>query len=183
MTYGLGTVNENLPAFVVLPDIIHPQGGSANWSNGFLPAQYQGTEFRPAGPPILDLNPPSGVSPQVQRQNLDLLRALNEYHQERQPWHGELAARIESYELAYRMQAEVPAVVDVEKEPEETRRMYGVGEKETDSFGGVVSWPGVWLLTVCASFRCTPPAGIPTITSSARTLTGCAPRRSPSPGS
>jgi Protein of unknown function (DUF1501) len=135
VTYGLGTLNENLPAFVVLPDIIHPQGGSANWSNGFLPAQYQGTEFRPNGPPILDLNPPSGVAPEAQRQNLDLLRALNDYHQERQPWHGELAARIESYELAYRMQAEVPAVVDIEKEPEETRRMYGIGEKETDGFG------------------------------------------------
>lgn len=134
-TYGLGTMNENLPAFVVLPDIIYPQGGTANWSNGFLPAHYQGTTFRPSGPPVLDLQPPANVSRELQRQNLNLLAELNAYHQERHPWHDELASRIEAYELAYRMQAEIPHVVEIEKEAEETKQLYGIGEKETDSFG------------------------------------------------
>src|SRR5437763_931295 len=77
VTYGLGTVNENLPAYVVLPELNFPQGGSANWSNGFLPAQYQGTTFRPTGSPMLDLNPPAGVTRAEQRENLDLMAELN----------------------------------------------------------------------------------------------------------
>ena len=135
VTYGLGTLNENLPAFVVMPDLIYPQGGAANWSNGFLPAHYQGTPFRATGTPLLDLNPPAGVTPELQRANLDLLGRFNASHQLRHPDHGELASRIESYELAYRMQAEVPEVIDIEKEPEETKQLYGVGEEATDSFG------------------------------------------------
>ena len=73
MTYGLGSVNQNLPAFVVLPEVSYPQGGSPNWGNGFLPANYQGTALRAAGVPILDLQPPPEIAPEHQRANLDLL--------------------------------------------------------------------------------------------------------------
>lgn len=135
VTYGLGSLNENLPSFVVLPDTTHPQGGSPNWSNGFLPAHYQGTAFRATGSPILDLNPPAGVTRDQQRLNLDLLAQLNGKHQERHPAHDDLAARVETYELAFRMQAEVPALVDLGNEPEATKSLYGIGADETDSFG------------------------------------------------
>jgi hypothetical protein len=134
-TYGLGTSNQNLPAFVVLPEGAYPQGGSANWSNGFLPPYYQGTALRSQGSAILDLNPPPGVSRETQRANLDLLAELNRADLERHPDQGELAARMASYELAFRMQAEVPGVVDLSRESEETKAMYGIGQPETDSFG------------------------------------------------
>jgi hypothetical protein len=129
VSYGLGTENENLPAYVVLPDVAYPQGGSANWSNGFLPAHYQGTALRSKGAPVLDMNPPPGVREEHQRKNLDLLGKLNKLHQQKHPNHEELAARIESYELAFRMQAEMPEVVDLSKESQATLEMYGVGEK------------------------------------------------------
>ncbi|HTM51565.1 MAG TPA: DUF1501 domain-containing protein [Bryobacteraceae bacterium] len=135
VSYGLGTVNENLPAFLVLPDIGYPQGGSANWSNGFLPAHYQGTVLRPAGSPILDMEPPPGVTLEMERGNLDTLAALNRMHQRSRPEFKDLTARIESYELAFRMQAEMPEAVNIEKEREETRQLYGIGGKETDSLG------------------------------------------------
>src|SRR3989442_7440608 len=135
VSYGLGTVNENLPAFLVLPDIGYPQGGSANWSNGFLPAHYQGTVLRPTGSPILDMEPPPGVTSSMQRENLDTLATLNRMSQRSHPEFKDLAARIESYELAFRMQAEMPPAVNIEKEPEETRRLYGIGNPETDSLG------------------------------------------------
>jgi hypothetical protein len=133
--YGLGTVNQNLPAFVVLPEVAYPQGGAANWSNGFLPAHYQGTPLRPAGAPILDLNPPPGVSRQQQRADLDLLAQLNAADQQRNPHHGDLAARMEAYELAFRMQTEVPGVLDLAGETAKTRELYGIGRPEPDSFG------------------------------------------------
>ncbi|MCA9215511.1 MAG: DUF1501 domain-containing protein [Planctomycetales bacterium] len=135
VNYGLGSVNENLPGFVVLPNTSYPQGGSANWSNGFLPAQFQGTPFRATGSPILDLNPPQWVSRDRQRANLDLLSSLNEKHLEARPGRNDLEARMESYELAYRMQTEVPEVLDLSAESAETLRMYGIGERKTDSFG------------------------------------------------
>jgi hypothetical protein len=135
VTYGLGTVNENLPAFVVLPEIAYPQGGSANWSNGFLPAHFQGTSLRSTGSPILDLNPPPGVTRERQRKNLDLMAELNRLHQQKYPGHDELPARLESYELAFRMQAEIPDIINIDKEPEETKALYGIGEKETNDFG------------------------------------------------
>lgn len=134
-TYGLGTLNQNLPAFVVLPEVAYPQGGAANWSNGFLPAYYQGTPLRPEGSPILDLNPPYGVSREAQRRNLDLLAALNRIDVERHPYQTELAARMETYELAYRMQMEVPEVIDLSGEDQRTLEMYGIGREETNSFG------------------------------------------------
>ncbi|MDX1982151.1 MAG: DUF1501 domain-containing protein [Bryobacteraceae bacterium] len=135
--YGLGTENQNLPAFVVLPDVAFPQGGAANWSNGYLPAHYQGTPLRPEGAPILDMAPPDGVTPARQRANLDLLGELNRMHRTRHPHHDELAARIESYELAFRMQAEMPGVLDLSRESPKTLEMYGIGgpNKDADAVG------------------------------------------------
>jgi hypothetical protein len=132
VSYGLGTVNQNLPSFIVLPDVAYPQGGAANWSNGYLLAHYQGTPLRPEGAPVLDMKPPAGVSDERQRANLELLKEMNRRHQERHPEHAELAARIESYELAFRMQAEMPGVVDLSKESKETLEMYGIGSRNKD---------------------------------------------------
>ena len=137
VSYGLGTENQNLPSFIVLPDVAYPQGGAANWSNGFLPAHYQGTPLRSAGAPVLDMTPPPGVTPERQRANLDLLMSLNRMHQERHKEHAELAARIESYELAFRMQAEMPGVADLSKESRQTLEMYGIGgpDRDADALG------------------------------------------------
>lgn len=134
-TYGLGTLNQNLPAFVVLPEGAYPQGGAANWSNGFLPAFFQGTPLRPHGSPILDLHPPTGVTRDVERANLDLLAKLNRADSEKHPQHTELAARMEAYELAFRMQTQVPNVIDLRSETPATLAAYGIGQPETDSFG------------------------------------------------
>ena len=135
VTYGLGTENENLPAFMVLPDVTFPQGGAANWASGYLPAHYQGTALRTSGTPILDLQPPPGVTREQQRRNLDLLAELNRQHRERNAQHDELAARMEAYELAFRMQTEVPSVLSIYGETEATRRLYGIGEPDSDAFG------------------------------------------------
>ncbi|MEM8733023.1 MAG: DUF1501 domain-containing protein [Planctomycetota bacterium] len=135
VTYGLGTENDNLPGFVVLPRSSYPQGGAANWSNGFLPADYQGTSLRPQGSPILNLSPPDGVTAQQQRANLDLLEQLNRNHLASRPGRSDLEARLNSYELAYRMQTEVPQVLDLEGETRETRDLYGIGAPKTAAFG------------------------------------------------
>ncbi|MDF1845295.1 MAG: DUF1501 domain-containing protein [Rubripirellula sp.] len=134
-TYGLGTINENLPGFVVLPRSSYPQGGAANWSNGFLPATFQGTPLRPQGSPILDLRPPSGVSRERQRNNLDLLTQLNNSHLQQRTGRTELEARMKSYELAFRMQTEIPDILDLEGEDKSTLEMYGIGSNKTDAFG------------------------------------------------
>ena len=131
--YGLGTENANLPGFVVLPDAAYPQGGAANWSNGFLPAQFQGTPLRGQGAPVLDMRPPGYVDPEQQRANLDLLGDLNRRHQRQHPDHEDLAARIESYELAFRMQAEMPEAVDIDAEPEKTQELYGIRSPNADA--------------------------------------------------
>ncbi len=135
VNYGLGSLNQNLPGFIVLPEISYPQGGSANWSNGYLPAHYQGTPLRPKGSPILDLTPPAGITPEHQRRNLDLIGKLNEAHMQEHPWHEELKARMDNYELAFRMQMQVPEVLDLSKEDEKTKQMYGIGSEATDAFG------------------------------------------------
>ena len=135
VNYGLGTLNQNLPGFVVLPRTSYPQGGASNWSNGFLPASYQGTPLRPQGSPILDLNPPPGVSRERQRKNLDLLAALNKKHLDTRPGRSELNARMASYELAYRMQTEVPGILDLGGEKATTLERYGIGDSKTDAFG------------------------------------------------
>ena len=135
VNYGLGTLNENLPGFVVLPRSSYPQGGAGNWSNGYLPASFQGTPLRPQGSPILDLNPPAGVTRETQRSNLDLLAKLNGKHLSTRPGRSDLEARMESYELAYRMQAEVPDILDLDGEDQATLEKYGVGDPKTDAFG------------------------------------------------
>jgi hypothetical protein len=135
VNYGLGTMNDNLPGFVVLPRTAYPQGGAGNWSNGFLPADFQGTPLRSQGSPILDLNAAGGIPRERQRSNLDLLERLNRKHLEKRPERSELDARIASYELAYRMQMEVPGVIDLEGEKESTREAYGIGSPDTDAFG------------------------------------------------
>ncbi|MFM9092119.1 MAG: DUF1501 domain-containing protein, partial [Verrucomicrobiota bacterium] len=135
VTYGLGSLNRNLPGFVVLPEVSYPQGGASNWGSGYLPAVYQGTPLRAKGAPILDLAPPAGVTADRQRRNLDLLAHLNAGHAARHPGADALAARMESYELAYRMQLEVPGVLDLEGEDAATRELYGIGRDPTDAFG------------------------------------------------
>jgi hypothetical protein len=135
VSYGLGTENANLPSFVVLPGEYYPQGGAANWSNGFLPAYHQGTPLRSQGSPILNLYPPEGVPPSVERSNLDLLRRFEMAHSANHPEHESLSARMHNYELMYRMQTDVPGVLDIDGEDESTKAMYGIGEAPTDSFG------------------------------------------------
>lgn len=136
VTYGLGTENDSLPSFVVMID---PRGGpigsASNWSAGFMPAAYQGTLFRGQGSPLLDLATPPGVSPKQQRESLDLLKTLNEAHEKARPASSELAARIESYELAYRMQSEATNVVDLSKEDAKTHERYGLNDRRTADFG------------------------------------------------
>lgn len=134
-TYGLGSVNQNLPGYVVMTELALPQAGSTNWSNGFLPAYFQGTRLRPEGSPILDLEPPKHRSRAHQRRALDALAALNQDHLQRHPEHSDLAARMESYELAYRMQTAVPDIIDLKSEPQHVRDMYGLERKETSAFG------------------------------------------------
>jgi hypothetical protein len=137
VSYGLGTENQNLPSFVVLPDVAYPQGGAANWSSGYLPAYYQGTPLRPEGAPVLDMSPPKTVTSIQQAANLAFLRELNRMHQAANPDHAELAARMESYELAFRMQAEMPEIVDLHREPKATLEMYGIGgdDRDQDALG------------------------------------------------
>ena len=136
ITYGLGTENENLPGFIVFTDYRGgPINGAPNWSIGYMPAAYQGTPFRPTGEPIIDLQPPKGTDPAQQRKWLDMLGKLNEQHLERNPEDSELAARIYSYELAFKMQISATDAIDIAKETQATRRLYGVDEKPTDYFG------------------------------------------------
>ena len=136
LTYGLGSENENLPGFIVFTDYRGgPIGGPPNWGNGFMPAAYQGTQFRSVGDPVVDLNPPKEISREGQRKWLDLLRRLNEEHLNRNPQDSELTARIASYELAYRMQSRAPEAIDISRESEATRRLYGLDEKVTEYFG------------------------------------------------
>jgi hypothetical protein len=136
VTYGLGSENQNLPAFVVIYDARGgPFGGPANWSAGFMPAAYQGTIFRSSGDPIIDLKPPAEVSPEQQRARLDLLGKLNELDLKKYPGSSELAARISSYELAYRMQGCAPEAVNIESESEATRKLYGMDNPTTEPFG------------------------------------------------
>jgi hypothetical protein len=133
--YGLGTGNENLPAFVVLTDAGEVNGGPKNWSSGFLPAVYQGTQLRSEGSPIYHLAPPPGLTPERQRAKLDLLAGLNRHFSADKPDDSELTARLASYELAWRMQSAAPEAVDLAGETEATRRLYGLDRKETAKFG------------------------------------------------
>ncbi len=136
ISYGLGTENSNLPAFVVLPD---PgggvKGGPPAWGSGYLPAAFQGTTMRPGKQPILHLLPQPGMTSERQLKVLDLVRTLNRDHAVARDSDDELQARIESYELAFRMQTAAPEAVDLTQESQSTQRLYGIGEKDTDEFG------------------------------------------------
>ncbi len=133
--YGLGSMNENLPSFVVLTDQGEVNGGPKNWSSGFLPAIYQGTQFRNEGAPILHLAPPGGMTPERQRNKLDLLNRLNRRFAEDKAEDSELNARMNSYELAWRMQSAAPEVTDLSGETAATRQLYGLDDQETGKFG------------------------------------------------
>ena len=136
VNYGLGTENENLPGFVVMLD---PKGGpisgAKNWSSGFMPASYQATMMRSQGEPILDLALPDGMTRSMQRRMLDRLRRYNTSHQRPRIDNSNLAARIASYELAYRMQMHAPEAVDLAQETAGTQQLYGLDQKRTESFG------------------------------------------------
>ncbi len=134
--YGLGSLNENLPAFVVLLDRQQmPHGGVRNWGTGFMPATYQGMLFENGPVPIPNLNPPAGVSDNRQTMKLDLLAGMNRRHAEAHGNDDELEARIKSYELAYRMQAHAPESVDLGRETEATKSMYGMDREITEPLG------------------------------------------------
>src|ERR1700683_3026928 len=134
ITYGLGSESENLPAYVVMPQPEGtPEGGTPCWGAGFLPAVYQATVFRSGPSPILNLRPPAGVTPERQRRTLDFLQKMNEM--DTLASENEMAARISSYELAFRMQSYAPEAVDLSKETEATKQLYGVDQKRTSEFG------------------------------------------------
>ncbi len=130
LSYGLGSENEELPTFVVLPDPRGlPNGGSNNWSQGFLPAQHQGVPFRTSGDsPISNLATPSGVSPQSRSAGLAALLEINRRFAESNPDHDALVARVRSYELAARMQSSIPQAVDFADETQQTRTLYGLDD-------------------------------------------------------
>jgi hypothetical protein len=137
VTYGLGSESRNLPAFCVMSDPLGrglPKGHSQNWGAGFLPSVYQGTYLKPAGVPIDNMVPPPELGGDPQRRQLDLVSELNRRHLEENGQDKELAARIESFELAYRMQAAAPEALDLAQESKETRKLYGLDEKPCAHF-------------------------------------------------
>ena len=134
LTYGLGTVNQDLPGFIVMGDRRGATiGGASVWGNGYLPAAYQGTLFRNGDTPIVDLNPRLSLA--EQRRELDLLKWMNEQHAASRTETGELEARIASYELAFRMQSKAPELVDLKQESEATKKLYGLDDAVTEPFG------------------------------------------------
>jgi len=137
VTYGLGSESRDLPAFVVMSDPKGrglPKGYSQNWSAGFLPSVYQGSWLKPQGDPIDNLNRPEQLDEARQRAQLDLLKRLNEKHFKDREAELELAARIESFELAYRMQSAAPEALDVEREPENIQKLYGLDDDRCSHF-------------------------------------------------
>lgn len=139
VVYGLGTENQNLPGFITIkPSLAH--GGAKNWSSGFLPAAYQGTAIGNAGIKVEDLKEPiedltnTRLTPEQQRYELDMLQKMNRRYAEARAYDSELEARIEAFELAFRMQTEAPEAFEVEKESEATKNLYGLDEAETKDF-------------------------------------------------
>lgn len=136
VTYGLGSENRDLPGFIVLPDPRGlPAGGSINWTAGFLPASHQGVAFRNSGDPLPYLSTPPTVSSQRRSSEMELLARMNREHLETNPGDSALEARIQSYELAARMQMTIPDIVDLDTERPETRRLYGLDQEKTNRFG------------------------------------------------
>jgi hypothetical protein len=135
-TYGLGTVNQNLPAFVVMQDNnTQVVNGPRNWGAGFMPAVYQGTRLSPSAEPIANLKTPGAVGDARQQAKLAMLNEMNREHAAQHEQNTELEARIRSYELAFRMQSEAPDAVDLSKETDATLEMYGLKKKETETYG------------------------------------------------
>jgi hypothetical protein len=137
VSYGLGSESRNLPGFVVMSDPKGrglPKGHAANWGSGFLPGVYQGTYLQPTGQPIDNLLRPGDLTDAEQRRQLDLLRGFNELHRERHAAEAELTARIESFELAYRMQAAAPEAFDLRSESKSIQRLYGIDDPQCDHF-------------------------------------------------
>lgn len=136
VSYGLGTENESLPAFVVLLDKPgRVAGGARNWGTGFMSATHQGTEIKNGDEPIANLSSPAGVDGERQRRKLEFLQKLNRRHLVGRGEHSELEARIASYELAFRMQAEAPEAADLASESQETHELYGFNDKKTLDMG------------------------------------------------
>jgi hypothetical protein len=136
VTYGLGSVSENLPAFVVMYDTLGrgvPKGHAQNWGAGFLPSIYQGTALKPQGDPIDDMNRPGDMTDSSQRAQLDLVARLNRRQLEKH-FEPDMAARIESFELAYRMQMAAPETLDVTRETQMTQRLYGLDNPKCAHF-------------------------------------------------
>jgi hypothetical protein len=134
--YGLGSVCEDLPGFVVLLDYPEdPPGGGRNWGTGFMPTTYQGTRFRAGKTPILHLVPPDARTAATQRGKLDFIQQLNRRHLAERREDTDLEARIASYELAFKMQKHAPDAVDLAKESAATRKLYGVDDKVTERMG------------------------------------------------
>jgi hypothetical protein len=137
--YALGSANPDLPAYVVLySGAREPEAGSVNWSAGFLPAVYQGIAFRPGASPILNVDRHQLISASQQRDSLDLLKRLNQRQAERHPSDSELRARLNSYDLAYRMESSAPEAVDVTKESAATRSLYGLDDERSRDYGTIL---------------------------------------------
>ena len=132
--YGLGSESQSLPGFVVLSSGVGTSGGTSNWSSGFLPSTYQGVVFRSSGDPVLYLSNPPGITGEMQRGSLDVLKDLNQDHYA-ETGDVEIASRISSYELAFRMQAAAPELLDFSKESPETLAMYGIDDGPSKQFG------------------------------------------------
>lgn len=136
VNYGLGSMNNNLPGYVVMLDKTGgPISGAKNWSSGYMPASFQGTVFRSQGDPILNLKNVQGMSPAQQRTLLDTLNHMNQGHLKQRFDNSNLAARIASYELAYNMQATAPEAIDLDTEPEYIKNLYGMDQDRTEDFG------------------------------------------------
>ncbi len=136
IVYGLGSVAQNLPAYMVLSDPEgHPVDGTHNWTSGYMPPLYQGTVLRPQEPRILNLDAPAHLRGTLQQQNLELLKWLNERHLSQRPGEAELDARIQSYELAARMQTAASEALDISKEPPHIRTLYGLDQDHTREYG------------------------------------------------
>ena len=136
VNYGLGSVNQNLPGFVVMLDATGgPISGAKNWTSGYMPALYQGCVLRGKGDPILDLATPGSRSETAQRKLLDRLKMWNTRHALLRSGNADLESRIESYELAYRMQSTAPETIDFTGETAETKNLYGMDEPQTEDFG------------------------------------------------
>ena len=137
VTYGLGTESQNLPAFVTMYDTLGrglPKGNASNWGAGFLPGIYQGTALNAHGSPIDNLSRADAMNDNQQRRQLDLLKKLNQEHQEQHEAEAELTARIESFELAYRMQTAAPEALDIQREPEPIQKLYGIDNPKCTHF-------------------------------------------------